>query len=77
MTPKETDSDLPMSVQESLTEAWVEDGLLQGWSTEGSMGHLEGGQHYLHYLYHSWDSGKIRGREHSPAHQQKTGLKIY
>ena len=30
-TPQETDPDLPMSVQESLVEAWVGGGLLQGW----------------------------------------------
>ena len=29
--PQETDPDLPMSIQESLEEAWVGDGLLQGW----------------------------------------------
>ena len=31
VTPHKTDPDLPMSVQESLVEAWVGDGLLQGW----------------------------------------------
>ena len=31
MAPQETDSDLPVSVQESLAEAWVGGGLLQGW----------------------------------------------
>ena len=31
MAPQETDSDLPVSVQESLVEAWVSSGLLQGW----------------------------------------------
>ena len=31
VTPQETDPDLPMSVQESLVEAWVGGGLLQGW----------------------------------------------
>ena len=31
MTPQETDPDLPVSVQESLEEVWVNDGLLQGW----------------------------------------------
>ena len=30
MTPQETDSDWPVSVQESLAEAWVGGGLLQG-----------------------------------------------
>ena len=30
VTPQETDPDLPMSVQESLAEAWVGGGLLQG-----------------------------------------------
>ena len=30
VTPKETDPDLPMSVQESLAEAWISGGLLQG-----------------------------------------------
>ena len=31
VTPKETDPDLPVSVQEALVEAWVGGGLLQGW----------------------------------------------
>ena len=31
VTPQETDPELPMSVQESLTEVWVGGGLLQGW----------------------------------------------
>ena len=57
VTPQETDPDLPVSIQESLTEAWVEDGLLQGWSTECRMGPLEGGQYYLHYLHHSLAPG--------------------
>ena len=30
VTPQETDPDLPRSVQESLVEAWVGDGLMQG-----------------------------------------------
>ena len=30
VTPQETDPDLPMSVQESLAEVWVDGGLLQG-----------------------------------------------
>ena len=30
MTPQETDPDLPESVKESLKEAWVDSGLLQG-----------------------------------------------
>ena len=33
--------------------------------------------HYLHYLRHSLASGRTTGREHSPAHQQKIGLKIF
>ena len=40
-------------------------------------GPFEGGHHYLHYLHHSLASGQIIGREHSPALQQKIGLKIY
>ena len=45
VTPWETNPDLPVSVQESLEEAWV-------------------------------SSGSVRW-EHSPAKQQKIGLKIY
>ena len=30
VTPEETDPDLPVSVQVSLVEAWVDRGLLQG-----------------------------------------------
>ena len=29
--PQETDPNLPVNVQESLVEAWVSGGLLQGW----------------------------------------------
>ena len=32
VTPQETDPDLPLSVQESPAEAWVDSGLLQGWA---------------------------------------------
>ena len=80
LTPQETNPDLPVSVQESLVEAWVGGGLLQGWEAECSsvcLGPFEGGRHYLHYLHHSLASGQITGREHSPALQQKIGLKIY
>ena len=80
MTPQETDPDLPVSVQESPAEVWVGDGLLQSWGTMCSivcMGNFEGGHHYLHYLCHSLAPGLITGREHSTAHQQKIGLKIY
>ena len=31
VTPQETDPDLPVSVQESPVEAWVDRGLLQAW----------------------------------------------
>ena len=58
---------------------WVSDGLLWVGGAEcrsAHMGPFEGGHHYLHYLY-SLASGQITGREHSPAHEQKIGLKIY
>ena len=32
VTPQETDPDLPVSVQESPVEVWVNCGKLQGWS---------------------------------------------
>ena len=54
--PQETDPDLPVRVQESLAEAWVIGGLLQGEGTECSiacMGPFEGHHHYLHYIHHS------------------------
>ena len=77
---QETDPDLPVNVQESSGEAWIGGGLLQGWGTECSRACVvpfEGGHHYLHYLHHSLASGQTTGREHSPALQQKIGLKIY
>ena len=73
MTPQEADLDWPGSAEESLVEAWVSGGLLQGQGTECSsmcMGPFSGGCHYLHYFHH-------RLAYHSPAHQQKIGLKIY
>ena len=51
----------------------------QQWPAAGSgalnIRHFEGGRHYL--TYHSLVLGQKTGREHSPAHQQKIGLKIY
>ena len=41
------------------------------------IGHFEGDHHYLHCLDDSLASGQTTGREHSPAHKQKIGLKIY
>ena len=41
------------------------------------MGLFEGGHHYLHCLHHSLVSGQTTGKEQSPAHQQKFGLKIH
>ena len=38
---------------------------------------FEESHHYRHYPYHSLVSGQTTGREHSPTHQQKIGLKIY
>ena len=64
MIPRETDPDLPMSVQEFLVEAWVGGGLLQVGGTEYSsacLGPFERGRHYLHYLHHSL----ILPREHT------------
>ena len=45
--------------------------------SSASMGPVEGGPLYLHYLHHSLASGQTTEREQSPAHQQKIGLKIY
>ena len=80
MALQETDPDMPMRVQESLAEMWVGSGQLQGqghWGGTVCMGHFEGDRNYLHYLHHSLVSGQTTGREHSPTHQQKIGLKIY
>ena len=54
MAPQETDQDLPVSVQESLEEAWVGGGLRQRWGTEcvsACTGPCEGGHHYLQNLH--------------------------
>ena len=81
MTLQETDPHLHVSVQESPTETL---GLVVACCKVGGTecssertGPFEGGHHYLHYLPHSLASGQIAGREHSPAHRQKVGLKIY
>ena len=80
VTLKETDPALPMNVQESQAEVCIGSGQLQGWGTQCSsvcMGPFEWGLHYLHYLHPSLASSWTTGREHSPTHQQKFGLKIY
>ena len=47
------------------------------WMYQCGHGTFWSSHHYLHYLHHSLASGQITGREHSPAHEQKMGLKIY
>ena len=79
MTIQETDPDLPVSFQECLVEAWISNQYPLGSET-------------LSAAVLTWDllkevaiifitftmiSGQTTGREHSPSHQQKTGLKIY
>ena len=71
VTPQETEPALPGSVQESPAEARVRS------TDEAVPGPCEGGRHYLNRLHHSLVSGQTTGREHSPAHQQKIGLKMY
>ena len=64
----------------SPAEARVGGGLLQGRDSECSSvctGPFGGGHRDLHHLHHSMVSAQTTGREHSPAHQQKIGLKIY
>ena len=49
VTRHETDQDLPLSVQESSVEAWVDSGLPQGRGTEynsAGISPFEGGCHY-------------------------------
>ena len=78
MTPQGTDPDLPVSVQEALAEVWVNGGLLQGRGTECSsarVGPFEGPLSSLPEP--QFVLRPNTGREHSPAHQQKIGLKIY
>ena len=55
VTPQDTERDLPVSVQESLAEVWVDSDLLQDRGTEYNvcMSPLEGSCHYPHYPYHS------------------------
>ena len=82
MTPQETDPDLPVSVQESQ-----KGGMGQRWPAAGSgvLRVVAGAWDLLKEVaiifiiskHHSLVSGQSTGRKHSPAHQQKIGLKIY
>ena len=78
-SPQETEPNLPVSVQESPAEAWVNSGCCGVRSTEHyshGISPFEVGHHYL-YLFHSLALGQTIRREHSPTLQQKIGLKIY
>ena len=71
MTPQETDPDMPMSIQESLAEAWVSSGLLQG------QRHLLKEVTIIFITSTTvWPQVKQQGGN-SPAHQKNIGLKIY
>ena len=52
VAPQETDPDLPVSVQESLVEAWVSGGLLEGWGQSSSACGPVWAYVYVHS--HSW-----------------------
>ena len=74
VSPQETEPDLPVSVQESLAEMWVNSGPLQGQGTEynsACTNPFEGGCHCLHYPYHSLASVKQRGRNTAPPIKRK------
>ena len=79
VTPQETDPDLWVS--RSLR--WWRGSVVTCCRVEGAecssvcIGPFDGGRCYLHYLHHSLASSQITGREHSPTHQQKIGIKIY
>ena len=69
VTRQETDPGLPVSVQESLAEAWVGGGLVQGRVTEcnsACTGPSEGGRRFLHYLHYSLVQVKKRGENTDP-----------
>ena len=89
VTPQEAEPDLPLSVQECPGDSGR--GMGQQWPATGSRAlntkvlgaaggagksPFEGGCHYNQYPYHSLASHQNTGREHSPSHQQKIGLKV-
>ena len=79
VTQQETGLDLPICVQESPAEVWVGSGPAESGALSVAV-HAQTfweSRHYLHYLHQCLPSGQTTGREHSPAHQQKIGLKIY
>ena len=72
--PQETDPDLPVSVQESLAEAWSAVSCCRIGGTECSsvcMDLLKGGRLYLHYHNRSLVSGQTTGN--TAYNQQKIG----
>ena len=79
MTIQETDPDLPMSFQECLVEAWISNQCPSG---SGRLGAAVLTRDLLKevtiiFITFTMVSGQTKGREHSPSHQQKSGLKIY
>ena len=81
-SPQETEPDLPVSVQESPAEVWVDSCLSQGqrhWlqqSWELGLWHKSFWRRSP-LPHHSLASGQTTGREHSLTHRKITGLKIY
>src|SRR5574341_395447 len=80
VTPQETDPDLPVSVQESLVEAWVGSGLLQGrWALRVAVCALELLKKVAIIFITStivWSQVKQQGGI-TACFQQKIGLKIF
>ena len=57
VTPQETEPDLPVSVQESLAEVWINSGCHGAKGTEYSSTGVSPFERGLHYLHHSLASG--------------------
>ena len=78
VTPQETEPDLPVSVQESLAEVWLDSGLPQSqghWIQQfwepwyAGISPFEEGHHCHHYPYHSL--GKLQGGDTAPPINRK------
>ena len=65
VTPQETEPGLPVSVQESLVELWINSAVRDTEYNTPGIKPLEGG---CHYLCQSFASGQTTGTEYSHTH---------
>ena len=75
VTTQESDSDFPVSVQESLVEAWVDSGCCGIRGTDYNSSGINPFEWCCHYPYKAWPQAKLQGGNTAPCQSTENWIK--